>query len=98
MRNIIVKSGAKTALPVVIDCTYIYGADFTAAKAVSSIIDDFNQRQQKIIFYNLKPSVANVFEGLQIHLILCYNTVALEDELSDISAVDDVSSSETERF
>ncbi|XP_037956543.1 sodium-independent sulfate anion transporter-like isoform X1 [Teleopsis dalmanni] len=81
VRNLVIKSGIKTTLPVVIDCTYIYGADFTAAKVISSMIEDFNKRDQKIIFFNLKPSVVQIFEGLNTKLKLCYNIHALSQEL-----------------
>lgn len=81
VRNMVLKLGSKSTLPVVIDCTYIYAADFTAAKVISSIVDDFRRRQQKIIFFNLKPSVVSVFEGLNTRLVLCYNTHALNQEL-----------------
>ncbi|XP_034117485.1 sodium-independent sulfate anion transporter [Drosophila albomicans] len=81
VRNMVLKSGSKTTLPVVIDCTYIYAADFTAAKVISSMVDDFRRRQQKIIFFNLKPSVVSIFEGLKTKLVLCYNMHALNQEL-----------------
>ncbi|XP_030370467.1 sodium-independent sulfate anion transporter [Scaptodrosophila lebanonensis] len=81
VRNLVLKSGTKTTLPVVIDCTYIYAADFTAAKVISSMVDDFRRRQQKIIFFNLKPSVVSVFEGLNTKLVICYNMHALSHEL-----------------
>jgi len=77
----VLKLGSKSTLPVVIDCTYIFAADYTAAKVISSIVDDFRRRQQKIIFFNLKPSVVSVFEGLNTRLVLCYNTHALNQEL-----------------
>lgn len=32
VRNLVVKHSLKRDLPVVIDCSHIYGADFTAAK------------------------------------------------------------------
>ncbi|XP_013100875.1 sodium-independent sulfate anion transporter [Stomoxys calcitrans] len=83
VRNLVLKSGNKTSLPVVIDCTYIYGADFTAAKVISSMIDDFKRRNQKLIFFNLKPSVVQIFEGLKCKLILCYNAESLIEELKD---------------
>ncbi|KAH8332562.1 hypothetical protein KR074_005603 [Drosophila pseudoananassae] len=81
VRNMVLKSGSKSTLPVVIDCTYIYAADYTAAKVISSLVDDFRSRHQKIIFFNLKPSVVSVFEGLNTKLVLCYNTHALNQEL-----------------
>ncbi|XP_017857091.1 PREDICTED: sodium-independent sulfate anion transporter-like [Drosophila arizonae] len=81
VRNMVIKSGSRSSLPIVIDCTYIYAADFTAAKVISSMVADFRSRQQKIIFFNLKPSVASIFEGLNTRLVLCYNTYALSQEL-----------------
>lgn len=68
---------------MVIDCTYIYSADYTAAKVISSLLDDFNQRKQKLIFFNLKPNVAHIFDGLNVNLTLCYNTTALTQALSE---------------
>ncbi|XP_064539620.1 sodium-independent sulfate anion transporter-like [Drosophila montana] len=82
LRTMVLKSGSRTTLPIVIDCTYIYAADFTAAKVISSMVDDFRSRQQKIIFFNLKPSVVSIFEGLNTRLVLCYNMHALSQELS----------------
>lgn len=87
MRNLVLKSGAKTSLPVVIDCTYIYGADYTAAKVICSMIQDFKQRNQKIIFFNLKPSVVHIFEGLNCKLVLCYNIDCLLQELRKATGV-----------
>ena len=81
VRNLILKSGTKTSLPVVIDCTYIYGADYTAAKVICSMIQDFKKRNQKIIFFNLKPSVVHIFDGLNCKLVLCYNIDCLLQEL-----------------
>lgn len=75
-----VKQGS-SSIPVVIDARHIQGADFTAAKVINltfvgnfqirnfqgikSLIEDFQKRQQPILFYNLKPSVINIFQGVQ---------------------------------
>lgn len=82
VRNVITKQGRKSTLPVVIDCTHIYGADFTAAKVVSTMIDDFELRQQKLYFYNLQPRVAEVFEGINSNLVVIYDMHVLEMRLS----------------
>lgn len=82
VRNVINKTGMKTTVPVVVDCTYVYGADYTAAKSVTMMLKDFTSRNQKIIFYNLKPSVARVFESVNTNLILCYSKSELELELT----------------
>ncbi|KAF0764391.1 sodium-independent sulfate anion transporter-like [Aphis craccivora] len=65
VRNIIIKHSLKQNLPVVIDCSHIYGADFTAAKVIELLTIDFSRRGQLLFFYNLKPSLVNVFEGVR---------------------------------
>lgn len=93
VRNIIVKHSLKQNLPVVIDCSHIYGADFTAAKVTVSsnqitinfsienfhrvkydfvvfqVIElltiEFSRRNQLLFFYNLKPSLVSVFQGVR---------------------------------
>uniref|UniRef100_A0A182SMY9 STAS domain-containing protein n=1 Tax=Anopheles maculatus TaxID=74869 RepID=A0A182SMY9_9DIPT len=56
VRNLINKHGLKSQIPVVIDCTHIYGADFTAAQVIDTLIKDFKSRNQLLLFLNLKPS------------------------------------------
>uniref|UniRef100_A0A1A9X420 Sodium-independent sulfate anion transporter n=1 Tax=Glossina brevipalpis TaxID=37001 RepID=A0A1A9X420_9MUSC len=82
VRNVITKQGRKCTLPVVIDCTHIYGADYTAAKVVSTMIGDFEARQQKLYFFNLQPRVAQVFESLHKDLTVLYDMNSLEMKLS----------------
>ncbi|XP_058459680.1 sodium-independent sulfate anion transporter-like [Malaya genurostris] len=64
VRNLVTKHSIRQSLPVVIDCSHVYGADFTAATVIDSITQDFVKRDQPLFFYNLKPSVCAVFEGL----------------------------------
>lgn len=64
VRNLVTKQSIKQGLPVVIDCSHIYGADYTAATVIETISQDFAKREQSLFFYNLKPSVCAVFEGL----------------------------------
>lgn len=65
VRNLVTKHGMKKGIPVVIDCSHIYGADFTAAKVIEVLTQDFSTRGQALFFYNLKPSIAAIFEGVQ---------------------------------
>ncbi|XP_025411068.1 sodium-independent sulfate anion transporter-like isoform X2 [Sipha flava] len=65
VRNLVMKHSLKRELPVVIDCSHIYGADFTAAKVIEMLTQDFSKRGQALFFFNLKPSVVAVFEGVQ---------------------------------
>lgn len=41
VRNLVTKRSMKQAHPVVIDCTHIYGADFTAAKVKLTLLRKF---------------------------------------------------------
>ncbi|KAE8736937.1 hypothetical protein FOCC_FOCC017606 [Frankliniella occidentalis] len=68
VRNMVSKVGMKqgsSSVPVVIDARHIYGADFTAAKGVKSLTEDFVKRKQPLLFYNLKPTVVEVFQGVR---------------------------------
>jgi sodium-independent sulfate anion transporter 11 len=77
----------KSQVPVVIDCTHVYGADFTAAKVVETLVKDFNLRKQPIIFFNLKPSVCNVFEGVDLDFKLYYDYQALERAIEELNLI-----------
>lgn len=85
VRNLINKQGLRAQVPVVIDCTHIYGADFTAAKVVETLLKDFNQRKQPLLFFNLKPSVCSVFEGVSLDYKLYYDFEALEKAIEELN-------------
>lgn len=87
VRNLINKQGLRSQVPVVIDCTHIYGADFTAAKVVETLLKDFNHRKQTIMFFNLKPSVCAVFEGVDLDYKLYYDFEALERAIEELNLV-----------
>ncbi|XP_049853757.1 sodium-independent sulfate anion transporter-like [Schistocerca gregaria] len=53
-------------LPVIVDCRYVLGADFTAAKGIAALIEDFNKRKQPIYFLNPHPDVVSVFKGASL--------------------------------
>ncbi|XP_018331553.1 sodium-independent sulfate anion transporter [Agrilus planipennis] len=84
VRAVVSKAGVKqgsSSSPVVIDARHIQGADFTAAKGIKSLIEDFVHRKQPILFYNLKPSVVNIFQGVQPKdFVYCQS----ENELNDL--------------
>jgi len=83
VRNLINKQGLRLQTPVVIDCTHIYGADYTAAKAIEVLLQDFESRNQPIYFLNLKPSVAGVFEGAELDFHVFYNYLLLEQAIDE---------------
>ncbi|XP_051175827.1 sodium-independent sulfate anion transporter-like isoform X2 [Leptopilina boulardi] len=90
VRAVISKQGTKQGItvPVVVDSTHIQAADFTAAKGVKSLIEDFEKRGQPLIFYNLKPSVVEIFKGVKpAELRCCFSEIELEDYLKSFASV-----------
>ncbi|XP_047106126.1 sodium-independent sulfate anion transporter-like [Schistocerca piceifrons] len=85
VRNVVSKAGIKqgsSSIPVVIDSRHIQAVDFTAAKGIKSLIEDFYKRNQPILFYNLKPSVVEIFQGVQPKdLKHCSNEAELNEML-----------------
>ncbi|XP_063362378.1 sodium-independent sulfate anion transporter-like isoform X1 [Cydia amplana] len=53
------------SVPLVLDATHVQAADFTAAKGIKTLIEEFEARGQAIIFYNVKPSIESVFQGVR---------------------------------
>ena len=78
VRRLVTKHSMRQRIPVVIDCSHIYGADFTAAQVIESLTKDFASRDQPLYFYNLKPSVCSVFEGVSP---VDFKVVYTEDQL-----------------
>lgn len=58
------KAGAGSNFPVVIDCRFILGADFTAAKGISALINEFLLKGQGLYFLHTKEEVVSVFRGV----------------------------------
>lgn len=86
VRNLVTKHSLKRDMPVVVDCSHVYGADFTAAKVVEMLTADFSDRGQALFFYNLKPSVVEVFKGVQPkELVFYYRKKDLDRLLRDAS-------------
>ncbi|XP_051174052.1 sodium-independent sulfate anion transporter [Leptopilina boulardi] len=87
VRNLVTKyscRGSSVLTPVVIDCSHIYGADFTAATVIETLTKDFAARGQPLFFFNLKPSVHAVFEGVSpTDFVVYYTREALDDLLKE---------------
>lgn len=75
--------GVKSQVPLVLDCSHIYGADYTAAKVIESLVSDFHARKQLLIFYNLKPSVGQVFEGVDTDIHVAYDSSSLDSAIDE---------------
>lgn len=84
VRGVISKHGTREGneVPVVIDSTHIQAADFTAAKGVKNLIEDFAKRGQPLIFLNLKPSIITIFRGVKpSEMRVCSSEVELHESL-----------------
>ncbi|XP_044017323.1 sodium-independent sulfate anion transporter-like isoform X2 [Aphidius gifuensis] len=94
VRNLVTKYGRCAGnTPVVLDCSYIYGADYTAAIVIESLTKDFAKRGQPLFFYNLKPSVYSVFEGVEpTDFVVYYTEEALDDLLKERGYIKQVKS------
>ncbi|CAH1389847.1 unnamed protein product [Nezara viridula] len=80
--GLVTKHSIKQGIPVVIDCSHIYGADFTAAKVVEVLTKDFSRRRQPLFFFNLKSSIVSIFEGVQPKdFVVYYNENDLDNLL-----------------
>ncbi len=88
VRNKINKAGIRQGearLPLVLDCSHISNADFTAANGFKSMISDFRKRNQPIIFYNTSPSVVDTFLGVNIEeFVVVHSLEELYDHLSEL--------------
>ncbi|XP_071878713.1 sodium-independent sulfate anion transporter [Bombus fervidus] len=94
VRAVISKQGTKqgTAVPVVIDSTHIQAADFTAAKGIKSLTEDFSKRGQPLIFHNLKPSIIEIFKGVKPSGLRCSSSeLELNDCLKEFSNISSAS-------
>ncbi|KAL1495007.1 hypothetical protein ABEB36_010498 [Hypothenemus hampei] len=89
VRNVITKASIQpgsTPIPVVIDAKHIQAADYTAAKGMKLLIKDFANRNQPIIFMNLKKSVVTTFKGVNPKsFIYCESYDELNENLQTFS-------------
>lgn len=56
------------------------------------LLQDFESRNQPIFFLNLKPSVANVFEGAELDFHVFYTYELLEHAIDDTKCESNISS------
>lgn len=60
---------------------------------METLLKDFNQRKQPILFFNLKPSVCAVFEGVDLDYKLYYDFEVMEKAIEDMNTSGYMSSS-----
>ncbi|KAG8041128.1 hypothetical protein G9C98_002116 [Cotesia typhae] len=93
VRSAISKYGTREGIhiPIVIDATHIQAADYTAARGIKNIIEDFAKRRQPLIFYHLKPSIAAIFRGVKpAHMIICSSENELNQSLRDTISISSI--------
>ena len=72
----------QSKLPLVLDCSHISTADFTAAKGFKAMITDFKRRNQQIIFYNTSPSVIDTFLGVNMEeFVMVFSVEEINEHL-----------------
>ena len=58
------RSVGQNKLPMVIDCSHIQFADFTAAEGLRDLISIFKKREQVLLLWKAKDSVIRIIEGV----------------------------------
>ncbi|CAG9785891.1 unnamed protein product [Diatraea saccharalis] len=85
VRRLVTKFASGSSVPVVLECTHIYSADYTAAKSIEQLTADFHARRQPLYFYNVKPSVCSIFEAVAKpeHFVVFYEDEELDRLLAE---------------
>ncbi|XP_047492322.1 sodium-independent sulfate anion transporter-like [Penaeus chinensis] len=86
IRAAVRKAGLRQAggsLPIVIDCTFIDVADYTSAKGIKGMIEDFQRRGQVLVFVGLKPRVMETISALHEGVTVCPCFEQLDEILAD---------------
>lgn len=85
VKKLVTKFASNSSIPVVLECTHIYSADYTAAKIIQTLTADFHARDQPLYFYNIKPSVCSIFEAVAKpeHFVVFYEDEELDRLLAE---------------
>ncbi|KPJ15655.1 Sodium-independent sulfate anion transporter [Papilio machaon] len=76
---------AGCSMPVVIDCRYVLGADFTAAKGLCALSNSLSSRGQPLVLLSPRASVASVFSGAGSSVIVVLTHNELDSTLQDLT-------------
>ncbi|XP_059047263.1 sodium-independent sulfate anion transporter-like [Achroia grisella] len=74
------------SMPVVIDCRYVLGADFTAAKGLCALSNSLSSRGQPLVLLSPRASVASVFSGAGSSVVLVLTPNELDATLEDLTS------------
>lgn len=72
-------------LPVVIDCRYVLGADFTAAKGLCALSSSLSSRGQPLVLLCPRENVASVFSGAGTSVVVVATAFDLDRTLQDLT-------------
>ncbi|XP_028027039.1 sodium-independent sulfate anion transporter [Bombyx mandarina] len=81
----VAKKQGGCSMPVVIDCRYVLGADFTAAKGMCSLSNSLSSRGQPLILLSPRASVASVFRNAGSSVVVVLTNSELDTTLQNIT-------------
>ncbi|RVE51301.1 hypothetical protein evm_004105 [Chilo suppressalis] len=73
------------SMPVVIDCRYVLGADFTAAKGLCALSSSLSARGQPLVLLSPRANVAAVFSGAKSSVLVVPTAAELDATLQSIT-------------
>ncbi|XP_049869042.1 sodium-independent sulfate anion transporter-like [Pectinophora gossypiella] len=73
------------SMPVVIDCRYVLGADFTAAKGICALSNSLSSRGQPLVLLAPRDSVTSVFSGAGSSVVIVLSASDLDTTLQDLT-------------
>lgn len=73
------------SMPVVIDCRYVLGADFTAAKGICALSGSLAARGQPLVLLSPRACVASVFSGAGSNVVVVLTHAELDSTLHSLT-------------
>ncbi|XP_045772056.1 sodium-independent sulfate anion transporter-like isoform X1 [Maniola jurtina] len=73
------------SMPVVIDCRYVLGADFTAAKGICALSNTLSSRGQPLVLLSPRTNVASVFTGAGSSVVVVMTAAELDATLQELT-------------
>ncbi|CAK1596276.1 unnamed protein product [Parnassius mnemosyne] len=81
----VAKKQGDCSMPVVIDCRYVLGADFTAAKGLCALSNSLSSRGQPLVLLSPRANVASVFSGAGSSVVVALTPNELDATLQDLT-------------
>ncbi|XP_026317688.1 sodium-independent sulfate anion transporter-like [Hyposmocoma kahamanoa] len=73
------------SMPIVIDCRYVLGADFTAAKGICALSSSLRARGQPLVLLSPRKCVTSVFSGAGSNVVIVMALNDLDSTLQDLT-------------